>query len=293
MKSKAVWVKLGILMLVTLVLIVALTRIGWLVDERQARQQEAVLSVAASQAGEQQLLGPMVSRWCVESWEETTGTGDNRRVERQRREFTLMRLPNRLSVDGTLNQETRYRSVFKVRGYAGRVMIKAQFDDLAALVPVAEHPGGQLTCSDPQMAVSVSDPRGLQAVEIRRGADLLAVQTGTLHPTFPRGLHAALRNQALDQPLALSVSLQLSGTTRFSVVPAASATDVQLRSDWPHPSFGGRFLPSPATRQVDAKGFSAQWQVSELATDAMADVRRGQKDLDTLDFSMVDPITPM
>lgn len=292
MKSKVVWVKLGILLLVMLMLIVVLARIGWLVDERQARQEEAELSVAASQAGEQRLLGPMVFRWCVESWESTTGAGESRRVERQRREFTLTRLPNQLSVDGTLNQETRYRSVFKVRGYAGRVLLKAQFDDLAALTPVAEHAGSQMTCSDPQMAVSVSDPRGLQSVEIRRGADLLPVLSGTGNDTFPRGLRAALRQQALDQPLELAVSLQLSGTTRFSVVPAASATTVLLRSDWPHPSFGGRFLPSPATRTVDAKGFTAQWQVSELATDATADVLKGRKDPDTLDFSMVDPINP-
>ncbi|MBB3196925.1 cell envelope integrity protein CreD [Roseateles terrae] len=292
MKSKAVWVKLGILSLVTLMLLLVLSRIGWLVDERQLRQREAVENVASSQAAEQTLIGPMLSRWCVESWEELTGSGADRKMERQRREFTLMQLPAQLSVDGDLNQETRYRGVFKVRGYAGRVLLKAHFADLSALVAAPEHPGGQLTCSDPQMAVSVADPRGLQSVDIRRGSDPLPVASGTGNTTFPRGLRAPLRQQALDQPLDLSVALQLSGTTRFAVVPAASATEVRLRSDWPHPSFGGRFLPSPGTRTVDASGFSAEWKVSELATDAMADVMNGQKNLDTLDFSMVDPINP-
>ncbi|WAC74180.1 cell envelope integrity protein CreD [Roseateles sp. SL47] len=292
MKTKAVWLKLAILMAVTLVLLMVLSRIGWLVDDRQERQREATQGVAASQAGEQMLLGPMVTRWCVESWVDTTGTGKDLRVERQRREFTLMQLPTHLSVDGQLNQETRYRGLFKVRGYAGRTTLKAHFADLAALVPVAEHKDGQLTCADPQMAVSMSDPRGLQAVEVRRGADALPVVSGTGHSTFPRGFHTALRNLATDQPLDLLVTLQLTGTTRFSVVPAASATEVHLRSDWPHPSFGGRFLPSPATRKVDANGFSAQWTISELATDAVSDVLKGQKDVDTLDFSMVDPINP-
>ncbi|SEL76585.1 inner membrane protein [Roseateles sp. YR242] len=292
MKTKALWVKLAILAAVTLLLLVVLARIGWLVDERQQRQREAADNVAASQAGEQMLLGPMLSRWCVENWEETQGTGKDLRVERQRREFTLMQFPVRLNVDGELNQETRYRSLFKVRGYAGRVALKAHFADLAGLVPVAEHKDGVLTCSDPQMVVSVSDPRGLQAVEIRRGEEALTVVSGTTNSAYPRGLHAALRGQALDQPLDLAVTLQLTGTTRFAVVPAASATDVTLRSNWPHPSFGGRFLPSPATRTIDANGFSAQWTVSELATDAMTDVLKGNKQPDSLDFSMVDPVNP-
>jgi len=96
----------------------------------------------------------------------------------------------------------------------------------------------------------------------------------------------------LLQPLDITVTLQLTGTSRFAVVPAATATAVTLRSDWPHPSFGGRFLPLPETRTVDANGFSAQWAVSDLATDAVASVLKGDKQLDTLDFSMVDPINP-
>lgn len=39
-----------------------------------------------------------------------------------------------------------------------------------------------------------------------------------------------------------------------------------LASDWPHPSFGGRFLP--IERQVGDTGFSARWQLNALATTA-------------------------
>ena len=124
----------------------------------------------------------------------------------------------------------------------------------------------------------------MRSSAIRRGSEPLPVVSGTGLTAFPRGLRAPVRQQALDQPLDLSVTLQLSGTTRFAVVPAASATEVHLGSDWPHPSFGGRFLPTPGTRTVDASGFSADWMVSELATSAMADVVYGQKHLDTLDF---------
>ena len=102
-------------------------------------------------------------------------------------------------------------------------------------------------------------------------------------------------------------------------MPAASATQVKLRSNWPHPSFGGRFLPM--SRRIDDSGFEAQWQVTELATTAPRDVlagfalpgvardpdagpaayaparvaaQEGRAEVvaDTLAFSMIDPVNP-
>ena len=43
-----------------------LARIGFLVDERSARQDEAVRSVQRASAGEQTLIGPLLQRQCTE-----------------------------------------------------------------------------------------------------------------------------------------------------------------------------------------------------------------------------------
>jgi inner membrane protein len=56
-------------------------------------------------------------------------------------------------------------------------------------------------------------------------------------------------------------------------VPAAGQTEWDLRADWPHPSFGGRFLP--AEREVAEEGFHAVWRVSELASSAPRDLLAG------------------
>jgi len=45
-----------------------------------------------------------------------------------------------------------------------------------------------------------------------------------------------------------------------------------LQGDWPHPSFGGRFLP--VTRVVRDDGFEATWDISSLATTAPEDFVR-------------------
>jgi inner membrane protein len=314
---KALWWKLVILGGVTLLLLFVLLRIGWLVDERQERQRAAEASVAAAQAGPQVLLGPMLQRSCSEEWESVSGTGKDITKTPERRDFVLSAVPAELRVDGALNQEQRERGLFKVNGYAGEVSLQAQWASLGALIPVAEHKGN-LRCEDPRVMFAVSDARGLRAVTVKRGAQALQVRPGTRHDSYPHGLHASLPDQALDQPLTLSVAINLVGMTDFGIVPAASATQVKLRSNWPHPSFGGRFLPM--SRHIDERGFEAQWQVTELATTAPRDVlagyalpgverdpdagrayapnpapgREGRSGVvaDTLAFSMIDPVNP-
>jgi len=67
-------------------------------------------------------------------------------------------------------------------------------------------------------------------------------------------------------PLRAEIALELVGTGELAFAPAANATRVELASDWPHPSFGGRFLP--VERNVSESGFKARWQLNALATTA-------------------------
>lgn len=116
------------------------------------------------------------------------------------------------------------------------------------------------------------------------------------------------------------MQLDLVGTARLSLVPAARELTWNLRSDWPHPSFGGRFLP--AARTVDVNGFSARWTVSALASPAAKDAEGGRalctiqdrpadddgdggatrarpatdapsaRCMDTIDVSFIEPVNP-
>ena len=61
----------------------------------------------------------------------------------------------------------------------------------------------------------------------------------------------------------LAMSLNLSGTGSFSVVPVGRSSQMTLTSNWPHPNFLGDFLPDK--REISVSGFQAQWQSSWFA----------------------------
>jgi inner membrane protein len=75
--------------LVLLALTAALGSVGSIVAEREGRLREAEASVAASLASSQTVLGPILQRDCVESWEMVQGEGKDRKVVTERRSWKL------------------------------------------------------------------------------------------------------------------------------------------------------------------------------------------------------------
>jgi len=300
MMNRAFWIKAAALAAIGVLLSLALARIGFIVDERRARQLEAVASVEQAQAGAQTLLGPLLHRACVEEWDVVVGEGKDRRTTTEKREFRLAATPQRLEVDGALSLEPRWRGLFKVNAYAGKLVFDAQWDGLAVMQPERQHAGSRLQCGSALLMFALSDARGIRGAQLSLAGEPAPVRPGTFHPSHPRGLHAVVPDTRLTSPLAARLTVELLGTGDFALVPAAAAAQVRLRSDWPHPSFGGRFLP--ATREVGDTGFNASWRVSALASNASAEVERGAAlcptpprggaCLDTLAVSFIDPVNP-
>jgi inner membrane protein len=301
------WAKVLAIGGAVLLLALALARIDFLVDERRSYQREAEHSVQQSIAGAQTLLGPVLQRPCVETWETTVGEGRERRTETQRREFVLRATPARLELASEARTELRYRGLFKVNGYAANVRIAAAWTDPAALQALAaqrKHAGSRLECGRVRAWLAASDVRGLRSATLAQDSRPLAVRPGTGHATYAGGLHAELEGDLAPEaapaaPLALALTLELVGTGSFAVVPAAEAVSWTARADWPHPSFGGRFLPQQ--REVSETGYRANWLVSSLASAAPQQVLRsvpmcGAEGatgcLDTLAVSHLDPVNP-
>ena len=311
MNRQTLFIKLAILAVISILLCAVLAQIGGLVHERQTRQREASQSVEQSLAGPQALVGPLLVRACKESW--TVPGSDGRKEAVESRDFWLTAAPAKLQIGGAVSPEVRKRGLFKINTYVSQLNAEARWDNLAELLPKAEHANGRMACGDPAVFVALSDSRGIRTAELKRDGRELTVLPGTTHPAFRDGLHAVLPDVRAEEPLAVSLKLSLVGSQRLGLVPAAGDTQVTLQSSWPHPSFTGQFLP--VEHSVGVSGFSARWQVSSLASTAVADVQAGhalpnlsdggapvpyadgavrqaKRGLDILAVELIDPVNP-
>ncbi|MDR3208327.1 MAG: cell envelope integrity protein CreD [Rickettsiales bacterium] len=60
------------------------------------------------------------------------------------------------------------------------------------------------------------------------------------------------------------MKFKLKGSNSISFVPVAKNSVVEMKSDWPNPSFSGNFLPDK--KEINSKGFAARWDINYLAS---------------------------
>ena len=277
MLKHPLFTKLAALAAITVLLLFGLGLVEDVVRDRQRYRSLTAQSVADSLAGPQTLMGPMIHSACVESWDEEVGKGDERRMVEKRREFILTAMPEQLKLTTGAAMEERARGLHKVNTYKLKSHITAQWGSLASLLPRSTLKNSRMHCGAPLLMMAVGDARGIRTAQLLLGDQALPLKPGTFHPTYSRGLHAALPESVRGKAdgLTATLDLELVGTERLSIVPLGGNTEVLMTSSWPHPSFAGRFLPSE--REVSPEGFSARWHLSSLATTAQADIANGSR----------------
>lgn len=211
-------------------------------------------------------------------------------------EHELLVTPDQLKIDGHADTKVLWRSLYPVQTYNAKIKISGSFAlDLREL---AAKPG--VTFGTPKLVLGISDVRGLTAnPDLRWRGQPARVSPGSSITLFKTGVHALVSqlNPKDVSPRKFSMTLNLAGTQYLSFTPLGRSTAINLTSDWPHPSFGGRFLP--VFRDVTTSGFTARWSTTDLATNLSNKLIRMHKQSETLDpqsavsVSLVDPVNPI
>jgi inner membrane protein len=296
--DRALAFKLAAMGILVALLVIALSSIGRLVAERQARRDAVIQDIARSSSGEQQLTGPILIvpyEKTVREWREND-RGD-RHLEEQQVTGQLHFLPELFRLEGEVHTERRARGIYEARLYHANLRIRAEFG-VPLHYGVADSELAAYRFGQPLIAMGVTDIRGIES-PLRATLNDVSLQllpgTGTVR--LPHGLHADVSSIASESAahLQLLVDLPLLGTSELHVVPVGRETQIDLKSNWPHPSFTGDFLP--VQRTIDASGFTAHWATSFFSTNLEEVLHRCHDEVPCVEFtdhplgvSFLDPI---
>lgn len=235
--------------------------IGLLVRERAERRDEVINEISATWGRAQNFEGPVLSlpvhRWSVDE--------DGRRI---RRTAWLHQLPEMLEITGSLEPEIRYRAIYEVVLYRGRLKL------VGAFPPMDPHRWGveseDVQWHEAVLSFGISDPKGLREVpRLTLAGEEVPLEPGEGRGPFAEGLGAKLElgsfGGSADLALVFEIEVEIAGSERLHFLPLGRETDVQLDAQWPNPNFDGAFLPDQRT--VDQDGFTASWRVLSLHRD--------------------------
>ena len=263
--------KLALIGALILILLVPMAFVAGLIGERENRAAGVSREVSRIWGGQQLLIGPVL--FVPYSVLRVTTVSD-RRVEEIQGRYAVF-LPEALAIKGESKTTVLHRSIFEVPVYSSDLVFEGRFQaprisDVAAQVQ-------EIRWRDAVLAVGISDVSGLKATinGVINGTETLPFDPSLGIPGNLTGVHLKLADVAnlglMNEPLGSTAlpafsfrfDLRLNGSDALEFAPVAKDTSVELSSDWPHPSFGGAFLP--VERNIKNDGFSARWYVPHLA----------------------------
>ena len=284
--------KLLLIGFLMVLLAIPLSLVRDVIAERTANRFNATQEVARAHAGPQTITGPVLWLPYTEAFLRTVkveGQVGQTREELVTEQRVSIQFPKTLETQSQLGTETRMRGIFPVTVYTSQHASKGRFV-WEEVQP--RNRNGQITLGQPLLLMGVSDARGLLAApQLRLAGTALPMRQAPASSPLPLAAQVDLAQLTPGAMLDVALTFDLAGTGRIGWVPLADENSVTLTSPWPHPSFGGDFLPR--TRSVSASGFEATWRVPSLSSGAQAQFAQAGKErapLEQFSVGLEDPV---
>lgn len=248
--------KIVILCVIGFLLLVPSVLISNLVNERERYLDVAASEVKAMWGGEQIINTPVLSI----PYEYGCGTDE----KPDQCQSTIHFYAQNVQVQGTFDSEIRQRGVFDIPLYKTKLNMNLVFKP-GELVDLQDT-NTKFLYDQSRISLHMSDYRGLkQAPVIQIGTTKRALKNG-YHKLVPQsGAMSApliLTKEMAEAEITMKLQIVVQGAQSFFLRPFGGEVNLDVKGDWPSPSFQGYFLPSE--RHVTESGFSAKWQVLNL-----------------------------
>lgn len=280
--SKKITLKLIVIGLLGLLLWIPLLLEQGVIYERMSYRDQVVRDIASKWTGQQTLTGPIaIVPWQLEyidsQWNEKTKS--HHQIKRKMTGRYLL-LPSHLETQAQIENSTRSRGIYQIPVYNGQINMSGHFSNSKLLKhkrQLEKTHRGTLTWGQPLLTLLISDMRGIiSEPDSYWGDQPIRFSPGSsLKPTI-QGIHADITNWSLSTPetVRFRINMPIKGMEKLLITPTGENSDISLSSDWPHPSFTGRHLPTQY--ETSPTGFEANWSTSPFSGDLQSVLKECQ-----------------
>ncbi|MDO4707328.1 MAG: cell envelope integrity protein CreD [Porphyromonadaceae bacterium] len=248
----------------SLLLLIPLMMTSSLVEERRNTAENVIDEVSDKWGKKQSVLSPM-----LRIPYKTLKKDDSKSTEIRYVWVT----PKTLKVDAEVNTQERKRGIYTVPVYTSDIRIEGTWD--MSIFQDESFTTDSLILQEARIFFGLNDVKGFKdyvivkvdnkelglrpdkSTEVGYYEDYYSPR---LIPALLSG-HFPLEQEALGKAFSFSTAFTFTGSQSLHVATPGRSTSINIKSNWAHPSFTGRFLPESS--QITPKGFEAQWSVVE------------------------------
>lgn len=264
--NKSLTVKMAVVGFLILILLIPLAYVQSLIGERAQRQQDVISEINEKWGKEHIISGPFIKIPYIKRTISNYTDPNSKQIKTTTQFSTQYAYfsPDKIDTQAKLDVKTLQRSIYKSAVYEGSMIMKGKLTK-------PDFKSEDIKEEDVQwekasIVIQTSNLKGIKNnLAIKIGS-----QTFSLSPKFAQqsensqNLHS-LQSDYFDfrelNSLNFQFQLDLNGSERFSLIPIAKETKLNMKSNWTSPSFVGEYLPKNETDKVTKDGFNANWDI--------------------------------
>ena len=248
--SNSALLKAAMIVVIGLLLLIPVSLLRGLVNERAAQRVEAAQQVARGWGGYQTVGGPLLV---------IPVSGADPARPGIRNVFVVaqsLTIATRLTVE----KEPRRIGMYDVPVFVANVHLTGEFDLPAALASLrTEYPELTPHAERARLVIPVGDLQGVRAVK-ETDSSLTATALEPARDLSGAALSGWLRSDSgiAEGKQRFAFELTVAGTEALDFLPLGQTAEVTVKSNWPHPGLTRGLLP--IERRITDTGFEARWQ---------------------------------
>ena len=269
-------IKMIIVGILTLILLIPLSYINDLIDERQDRQQSVVEDINQKWGEEVLLYGPVLEIPYITYIEVIKKNAETKAIytEKVARTNYGYFFPKQLNVDAQLDPEIKAYGMYNSVVYSGLVHLNGMFSkpDIKAI-----------SSSDPvvlwnkaRVIFKTSDLKGVSnqvSIKVdsqsysfspKYSTDKKSKYVNQKNPVSLNSLESQFLNDStVKNQFTFSMDISYNGSQQFRIIPIGKETQMTVTSSWKNPSFTGTYLPYNNDKLTE-NGFGAKWKILNI-----------------------------
>ncbi len=265
--NRSLTVKMVVIGVLILILLIPLVFVQSLIEERAQRQQEVISEINEKWGKEHIISGPFVKVPYIKRTTSTYTDPNSKETKTSTQYFTSYAYFSPDEVDGKaiLDVKTLQRSIYKSAVYEGSLSMNGKLAKPDFKIEDIKEEDVQWDKAS--IVIQTSNLKGIKnnlSIKIGNSDLFLSPKFTEQNGRTAQELHlleSGHFNLKEFNSLNFEFKLEFNGSERFSLIPIAKQTKLNMKSNWASPSFVGEYLPKNETDKVTKDGFDANWDI--------------------------------
>lgn len=251
----SITLKLIIITSISLLLLIPSFMVRKLISEREYRSKDTMREITKKWGGEQVIYGPIL----VVPYERKNRYYNNS-IKSELSYFQI--LPNKVTINGSLETDLRHRGIYEVLIYSGDFTIAGDFDYSSFNDWPEKY--NKIHWEDAKLVLGISDTKGIAKIaSLEWNEANKKFSPGNSHTKlFSSGIHSGV-DVSKEKLNTFNIKLALNGSRSCYFASLGNQTEVFLKADWNTPKFDGDCIT--ANNEISDSSFTAEWLTNEMS----------------------------